>query len=217
MKIIVAGGGDSGVELVKTLIREKHEVVLIEFNRERVDELAEKLDCLVIHGDSTDPNVLKEAGIEEAELFIALTGSDRDNILSALIARSLGASNIIVKINNPVYNDLLISSGIENIINPSRLIVDQIIAMIKGLDLSNITVFSKSGIKFYVFEIPDNMVGKKISEIEINDDRARIMLIYRGEEALFPRPDTILDKGDQVLIGVKSSGIDKILKIFGIK
>lgn len=213
MKIIIVGGGDSGVELAKSLIKEKHNVIIIEANKERAEDLAEKLDCLVIYGDATDPNTLSEADIKETDYIVILTGDDRYNILIALLAKYLGIKNIIVRIKNPVYNDLLYSHGIEYIINPGRLVIMQVLNMLKGFSALPYSL-PQTSIRLHVYEVTDDLDGKKISEIGIDEKKAKILLIYRGEEAFFADQDTVLEKGDKIIIAYKLDYLDKLEKIF---
>ena len=163
-RIIIAGGGDTGVELAKALIKEKHEVVLIESDKARVEELAEKLDCLVIHGDATNPSVLEESGVREADILIALMGDDHDNIVVSLIAKSRGVKKIIVRVNDPSYNDTLIYMGIEDIVNPSKLVVNQILAMVRGVNLFYLPIALHSSIRYQVHRIGKKLDGKKVSD-----------------------------------------------------
>ncbi len=215
MKIIIAGGGESGEEIAKALISEKHEVIIIESDKKRAEELADKLDCLVINDNATDPRVLEEAGIKEADVLIAMTGNDRDNILVAIIAKQFGLDNIIVRIDNPVYNDILLYIGIPKIVNPGRLVAIQILSMLKGIDLLNISAVFRGNIRFYLLRINKELDGKKLGELPIDKKHAYPLLIYRGEDALFPEDDLILQEGDSILLALKPEASEKILKELG--
>ncbi len=213
MKIIIAGGGDTGEELAKSLIMEKHDVVLIEKDKNRAEELAEKLDCLVINDNAAHPRVLKEAGISESDILIALTGNDRDNVLIALIAKHLGAKDIIVKIDDPEYNDTLLYMGIDKIVNPGRLLTIQILSMIKGVDLMNISTIMRGNIRLYSLPIKKKYNGKKIAELPLERGKAYPLLLYRDEQAIFPYPDVILQENDVLLLAVRPDYLDELLKI----
>lgn len=216
MKIIIAGGGDTGAELAEALIKEEHEVVLIEADEKRAEELAEKLDCLVIKGNAAHPQILEEAGINEADVMVALTGNDRDNIIIALIAKSVGINRIIVKIQDPTYNDLLIHMGINDIINPGRLVALQALSMLKGFNILNVSTIVRSNIRLVIAKIPPDYDGKKISELPLDKEKAQIMILYRGREAYFPKEDLIVESGDSVLLAVKADYYDEIGKVLKI-
>ncbi|ADI32335.1 potassium channel family protein [Staphylothermus hellenicus] len=216
MKVVIAGGGETGAELAEALIKEEHDVVLIEADEKRAEELAEKLDCLVIKGNAAHPHVLGEAGIKDADVLVALTGNDRDNIIISLIAKSIGVKKIIVKIQDPIYNDLLINMGINDIINPGRLVIAQALSMLKGFDILNISTIMRSNIRLLVAKIPSEYDGKKISELPIDKDKAQILLLYRDQEAYFPKNDLVIKSGDSILLAVKANYYDEISKVLKI-
>ncbi|RLG80206.1 MAG: potassium transporter TrkA [Thermoprotei archaeon] len=211
VKIVVIGGGDTGVELAKALIQDKHEVLLVESRRERAEELAEKLDCEVIHGDASDPAVLSATGIEEADLVIVLTGSDKDNILIALLAKNMGAKEVIVRLENPGYNEVLVNAGIAGIINPSRLVVEEILSLIKGVKVSTVSAASRGNVIVAFYKLPRRLSGKKLSDLKLGG-KARVLLVYRGDEALFPEDKLVLQEGDELLIACHTSYLSELDK-----
>ena len=212
MRIIIAGGGDIGVELAEALIKEKHDVVLIEADPKRADELAEHLDCLVIKGNAAHPQVLEEAGIKEADVVLALTSSDRDNIIVSILAKFAGVKKIIVKIEDPNYNDLLLYMGISDIINTSRLIAAQALSILRGFNLLNLSLMIRGNIRFYFYRVPKTLDGKKINDIKYNREKARILLIYRDKDALFPEEDLVLKENDSILFAVRADYLEKMIK-----
>ncbi|ABN70314.1 TrkA-N domain protein [Staphylothermus marinus F1] len=216
MKIVIAGGGETGAELAEALIKEEHDVVLIEADEKRAEELAEKLDCLVIKGNAAHPSVLEEAGIKDTDVIVALTGNDRDNIIISLIAKSIGVKKIIVKIQDPIYNDLLIHMGINDIINPGRLVVVQALSMLKGFNILNISTIVRSNIRLVIAKIPPEYDGKKINELPIDTENARILILYRGREAYFPKDDLVVKSDDSILLAVKANYYDEISKVLKI-
>lgn len=214
MKIIVAGGGETGAQLAEALIREKHEVVVIEADKKRAKELADKLDCLVINGNAAHPKVLEEAGIREADVLFALTDNDRDNIIIALAAKFAGVKRVIIKIDDPTYNDLLINMSITDVINPARLTVIQALSILYGFDTVNVSTIFRGNIRLVLVSVPAKLNGKKYSELGIDRDKSRLLILYRGGEAHFPQEDLALEKGDLLLIATRADYRDKVLALF---
>ncbi len=214
MKIIIAGGGVSGEELAKALISEKNEVVIIEADKKRAGELAEKLDCLVINENAANPRVLEDAGIRNADALIAMMGNDRDNILVALIARQLGLENIIVRIDDPIYNNILLYMGITKIINPSRLVTLQALSLLKGVDLLNVSTLFRGNIRLYTLKINEKYNGKKMEDLPISSSDAYPLLVFRDDEAFFPNKDLVLLTGDVILLAVKPDTFNRMIKEF---
>ena len=105
MKIVVAGCGKIGQTVIGSLVAEGHDLVAIDSDNEVLGELSNIYDIMTICGNCADSDVLDEISIDEAELFVALTGSDELNMLSCFIAKRMGASNTIARIRNPEYND----------------------------------------------------------------------------------------------------------------
>ncbi len=214
MKIIIAGGGSAGEELANALIQEKHEVVIIESDKARAEELAEKLDCLVINANAANPKTLIDAGIKEVDALVAMTGNDRDNILVALIAKQLGLENIIVRIDDPVYNDILLYMGIIKIINPGRLVTLHALSLLKGVDLHSISTLFRGNIRLYTVKIDERYDGKKVSELPIDWNKAYPLLVFRGYKALFPRNNLVLVKDDSLLLAVEPDALKDLSKEF---
>ncbi len=212
MRVIIAGGGDTGIELANALISEGHEVIVIEKDKQRAEELAERLDCLVIHGNAAHPQVLKDSGIDQADALIAMTGNDRDNVIISLIAKTMGVKRIITKIEDTGYNDLLIYMGINNIINPSRLISFQALSILKDFNILNLSIILRGDTRLLPIKIAKELDGKKIKELDIDYDKARPILILRGDESLFIDENTTIRYNDIILFLVKAKYQDELLR-----
>lgn len=104
MKIIIIGCGKVGLTLAELLSAEKHDVVLIDESSQKLSSIPEELDALRILGNGASVNIQQEAGVEEADLLIAVTGSDELNLLCCLIAKKAGNCHTIARVRNPIYN-----------------------------------------------------------------------------------------------------------------
>ena len=122
MKIIIIGCGKVGLTLAELLSAEKHDVVLIDESSQKLSSIPEELDALRILGNGASVNIQQEAGVEEADLLIAVTGSDELNLLCCLIAKKAGNCHTIARVRNPIYNKeigfIKEKLGISMIINP---------------------------------------------------------------------------------------------------
>ena len=110
MKIIIVGCGKVGCTLAEQLCNEQHEVVAIDTNPERIQELAEDLDVMGITGNGSSISVLSEAGIEDADILITVTGSDELNLLCCLIAKKVSKCHTIARVRNPLYHKEMLLS-----------------------------------------------------------------------------------------------------------
>ena len=148
MKIIIIGCGKVGLTLAELLSAEKHDVVLIDESSQKLSSIPEELDALRILGNGASVNIQQEAGVEEADLLIAVTGSDELNLLCCLIAKKAGNCHTIARVRNPIYNKeigfikeklgIKSGSGIPQIRKVGELSLDQLreIAEIKMPDLN---------------------------------------------------------------------------------
>ena len=136
MKIVVAGCGKIGQTVIGRLVAEGHDLVAIDSDNVILDELTNIYDIMVICGNCADSDVLDEISIQEAELFVALTGSDELNMLSCFIAKRMGCNNTIARIRNPEYNDdslvfLRKELGLSMSINPDMLTASELFNILK--------------------------------------------------------------------------------------
>jgi len=122
MRAVFIGAGSLAVVTAK-LIRERgEEVVIIEQDKERIDALADELDCGFLHGDGSKPAMLREANPEGTDVLFALTGNDQANILASLVGRSLGFKRVVTKIDDYEFEHICKELGLEDVIVPTRTV-----------------------------------------------------------------------------------------------
>ncbi len=213
MKIIIAGGTYIGKLLAQHLISGGHDVTVIERNEEAAKQLANELDCTIIHGDPSNPNTLREAGVDQVDYVIPAMDDDKDNIIIAMASKNLGAKNVIVVVNEEAYEQLALSLGLYNIVSPAKLATLQILALIKGYDIVNLTTVIKGDARFFTGIVGEKLDGRKISDIKLPGD-SMIVAVYRGEEFLLPKHDLILHKGDEVVVITRENDLEKIREFF---
>ena len=127
MEIVIVGGGMLGFNLAQTLMEEKKEVCLIEKDRFRCMEMANQLDIEIICGDGTEIETLEEADIQGCEVFIAVTGSDQDNLVATQLAKSeFGAKKVIIRANNPANVGALRTLGTDVVVSSTEIIANLI-------------------------------------------------------------------------------------------
>ncbi len=213
MKIVIIGASNTGVLLARQLIAEGHEVVLLEKEHRVAEAIAGELDCAVLSGDPVSPRILGEIEVDKADYVIAVTDSDKDNLLAALNARAQGARNIVVVLENEDYHRLAVSLGFFHIVSPTRLAVVQINALIKGMDIANLSTILRGDAAFYVGVVHDKLEGKKLGEIGLPDESV-VVAVYRGEELLFPKDDLELRGGDEVVVFTRRQKLEDVKKTF---
>ena len=224
MKIIVVGCGKIGLATLSSLVGEGHNVVAIDNNAAVIEDIQNLYDVMCVNGNGTDCDTLKEAGVEDCELFAAMTGSDELNMLSCFLARSLGAKHTVARIRNPEYNDSTLGFlkqqlSLSVAVNPELYAAQELYNLLKFPSAVNIETFSRS--HFEMVEIvlkPDSPLdGMKLYEMRKKyPAKFLVCAVGRGEEVFIPGGGFELRGGDHIGITAEPSEISKLLKMLGI-
>lgn len=224
MKIVIAGAGSIGYHLAKLLSQENQDITLIDSDEEILEQVAAKLDVMTIVGDAASIDVLREANVSEANLFIAVTTSEKTNLLTAILAKQNGAKKTIARVNNTEYlsteqKEYFSNIGIDTMISPHQLAANEIKRLIKRASLTDIFDFEDGLMSIVGFTVDYNstLVGKKISEIKGDHDDYdyKGVALLRNHRTIIPRRNTLLRKGDHVYLSIASSNIDRVMPFLG--
>lgn len=219
-KVMIAGGGKSGYYLAKFLVDFNVSVKIIEIDKARCHYLSEHLDnVLILNGDATDLNFLEEENIDEMDAFVSVTGFDEENLLLALIANQKEVEDVVAKISRNSYADLIEKMGISMAINPLEMTATEILRFIQG---SKFILFSKmiQGQAEFIEIVAGKhmkLTGVPLSELSLPEG-IMIAAIHRGNEAIIPNGDTIIEEGDKVIVFFLLSqrqNLEKYIKIKG--
>jgi trk system potassium uptake protein TrkA len=214
MKVIIIGGGSLGSDLSRLLIGERHQVVLIERDEARANELAECLDCSVIHAEGTRPDILEKAGIEHADAIVAVTTHDQDNIIIGLIARTFNVKEIIIRTDDQDYLTVANKLGFHRVVNPAHTTSVIIADALRGVDTIELSTLIRGEVRFVGIMVGKPQAGKHLADLPppANTD---YIGIYRGNDFIFARDNPVLSEGDEVLVVTKeenSRELDRLLR-----
>lgn len=215
MKIIVIGGGEIGSRLTRLLSENKHDVVLVEIINELCKELADNLNATLIHGDGTKPDVLEEAGVEDADALVVATGEDETNLLSCLVAREMSSLRIITRATKEEYKKIFLKIGVNSIVSPETSTVDQLEAMITEPDVVDMALIHEGNLELIELEVEkkSKVTNKPITKIEFPKE-SLVVAIKRGEKFIIPEEEEKLMAGDKVIIIVRKTLEEKIRGMF---
>lgn len=198
MKAILIGASSTAIMTAQFLLKRNHEVIIIERDRDKIDELSHELDCGFLHGDGSKPALLRETNPEKSDVLYCLTSHDQTNIIASLIGRSLGFSKVITKIEDPSYEHICIELGLNATIIPSRTIGSHLADMFEGRDPIELSTMFRYDASTFSFVAQEKHVG------EINDlalpKASRIMCIYRNEQLIIPEENERIELDDEVII-----------------
>ena len=202
MYIIIAGAGKVGWNLSRELIDKGHEVTLVESDRRRYLTVERELEHSVQYGDATELWVLERAGIQRAELVIAVTGDDEDNMLICQVAREKYlCGRIIARVNNPRNLEWFRLLGIQPVVSATDLILRLIEHEVPQYGLVHLLDLPGEHLEIIELEVGEgsSAAGRSVAEIELPDGSLIISVIKDGA-GLVPKGETIIDAGDEVLV-----------------
>jgi trk system potassium uptake protein len=225
-RVMIAGGGKVGLRLARSLVGQC-QVKLIEQDARRCEYLASQLpsSTLVLHGDSVDEDLLLEENVSEMDLFVALTSDDEDNIMSAMLAKRLGARRVMSLINRRAYADMMQGSTIDIAVSPAQTVIGELLAHIRRGDV--VAVHSlRRGAAEALEGIArgdvktSKLVGRRVEEVKLPKG-ARFGAIVRGEgrgaEVLMPHHDTLIQADDHIVIFIPNKRlVREVEKLFQV-
>ena len=226
MKIVIAGAGEVGCHLAKMLSEGFHEITIIDHDEERLALVTESMDVLTVQGSPTSIKVLKSAGVEKADLFVAVSPArEQDvNIVSAIIAKKLGAKKVTARINDAEYlnydNKLMFTEmGIDLLFYPEKIAATEICDLLKQSDVSEFVDFARGQLQLVVFRIDEDskLLNKTSADLPYDPENLpfRIVAITRGGETLIPQRDTLFKRGDMIYVVCKRSFVDELMVLSG--
>ncbi len=205
-KIMIAGGGNIGMRFAEVL-GDRYHVKIIERDPSRCRYLAEHLDhTIILNGDAVDEELLNEENIQGVDVFVALTSDDEANILSAMLAKKMGARKVMSLVNRPAYS-LLIESGIVDVaVSPQQVTLSGLLRHVRRGDIVSVHSLRRGAAEAieaiaHGDETTSKVVGRRIDELDLPDS-ASIAAVVRGDEVIVASHDTKILAEDHVILFV---------------
>lgn len=222
MKITVVGCGKIGCTVINALLTEGHEIVAIDNDPDVISDITNIYDVMTVCGSGTDSDVLLEAG--NADLLIAVTGSDEFNMLTCFIAKRLGIRHTIARIRKPEYNDKSLSFlkkelGLSMAINPERLVSREMFNILKLPSAIKVEEFSRGNFEMVELILKENSPLDGVSLIDLkkkHPDNFLVCAVQRGDKLYIPDGNFVLKSGDKIGITSSSVEIQRLLRKLGI-
>ncbi len=213
MYIIIIGCGGTGAALAKHLASEDHEIVVVENDEEHAKSLAESMDALVIHGDGSDTEILKDAGIAKADAVVILTRDDNTNLTICQIVKKFNIKRIVARVNDPGKQDLYIGLEITAAISPIAAIVSYFKNAITQESGRSVVSIEKGKAEIMDLKLTNEKLnGRKIKDAGLPSN-ATIGLISREGEVIIASPETILKKGDLLTVISKTEASKDVITL----
>jgi trk system potassium uptake protein len=226
MHIVIAGAGDMGYHLAEQLSFDNKDITLIDTERDVLDYVTSKLDVLTIQGDATSIDVLKQANVGRASMVLAVTTSEKTNIVTAVLAKQLGAKRVMARVRNhsylneenvPYFHNL----GIDNLISPTMLCSREIYNMIENSSFTEVFDFGSGKLNIVGITLDQfsQLVNQRIMDTKADPtyEDIRIIAIVRDQKTMIPRGSTIIRNNDHVFFISNKKNTETIQEVLGQK
>ena len=221
MKVIVAGAGEGGYNIAEKLSREKIDVVLVDIAPDRLAEVSDSLDVQTIDGPICHPAILEEAGLEDAELLVAVTSSDESNILACRLVQLLAPEvRKVARIRDPLLLrtlsgvDMREGLGLDFVIDPTSLTVDTIMDFLDLPGAVDVIDVASGRLKFIGLRLPPGhkAIGRPLSEVLPRGEGANLLVVavYRHHQVLIPTGTTVLKARDLVYMAATAEHLPEV-------
>jgi trk system potassium uptake protein TrkA len=216
MYIIVVGGGKVGYYLAKELVEEGHEVLLIEKDASKVERIAEELGDITLRGDGCEAATMEVAGFGRADMVIAVTGDDEDNLVVCQVAKvKFNVPRAMARINNPKNEEIFKRLGIDTTVSATGVILAQIEQELPTHPLIPLLTLKGGGLEMVEVKVPDSsaVVGKRIGEILLPQQSLIALIVDQDGVPRVPKSDTVVRAGDEVVAVTRTENEDALRSV----
>jgi trk system potassium uptake protein len=222
MKIIIIGAGKVGYTLAENLINENNDVTIIDKHSDAIEKAEDNLDVMCIKGNGVSASILLEAGVDRADLLIAVTGSDEINMVCCLTAKKLGVLQAIARVRDPEYADELSlikdQLGLDFVINPEYAAAEEIARNLGFSSAINVERFASGRVRMIELKVSSDMiiVNKKIKDIDKQTSSSVLIgVIVREDEVIVPHGEEVVLENDAIYVIGKASSVYNFCKLCG--
>jgi trk system potassium uptake protein TrkA len=213
MYIIVVGGGKVGYYLAKELVEEGHEVLVIEKDAAKAERIAEELGDISLRGDGCEASTMEMAGFGRADMVLAVTGDDEDNLVACQVAKAkFKVPRTVARINNPKNEEIFSLLGIDTTISATSAILSQIEQELPTHPLIPLLTLKGGGLEIVEVKVPEtsSVVGKKVGDILLPQQSIIALIVDEQGEPRVPKVDTVVRAGDEVVAVTRTENEDAL-------
>jgi trk system potassium uptake protein TrkA len=224
MKIVIVGSGEIGTYLARILAQEHHDIVVIDVNPDNLRRVGESLDVLTVEGSATRLGILQKAGVQNADIIIAVTSSEEVNFVACMLAARLGVRKKIMRVRDPEFlfakgTAGAADFGIDLVIYPEGIAAMELVRLIRRSAATEVLDLADGRMQLLGLKIdPDSpLIGKKLEDIPQPREgfSYRVVCILRGVQTIIPKHDSVIRKGDQIFVISRTAAVPEMLEVCG--
>ena len=224
MNIIIAGDGEVGVHLAKSLSELDYNITVVDPHAELLSRLESETDLLTIVGDATSPQVLKDAGVGDCDLFLAVLHHESVNLMACVLAKKLKAKRTVARITNaellsPKHREMMRELGVDEMVCPERIAAKEITNLLNNSAATEFFNFSGGLLTMYVIRLEGDspVVDHAVKDLVHTHSnlQVKVVALLRGGETIIPHGDTVFRAGDIAYIIGRANQVDAINKVAG--
>jgi trk system potassium uptake protein TrkA len=220
VRVVIVGAGHDGSYLAERLVAEGQEVVVIEADEDKALRIQERLDVLAVHGNGASPAVLRRAGADEAELFLAVTDSDGANVLACRSAKALGVPRTVARVEDTDLREVSPGLGVDVVVDARESSARQAARLAEHAGVTEYAVFADGKLCLVAGVVTEGAtaVGRTVQELRpmAADWSFIVAAVVRGDETEIARGTTRIDAGDHVVVMVETNRVRDVIGMFGI-
>ena len=215
MYVIIVGGGRVGLNLAQSLIREGLNVTIIESDYSKSEEIAEQIDAMVIHGDATSIQVLEDADIADADVFVAATGKDSINLLTSVLCQAYeNVNKIIARVNDLGHVDAFKKVGVDITVSPESAVASYLERVITRPKVADLIVLGRGTTELLDLRIENSQLyGKPVLDYSPTENYI-ICAVYDDGELIIPQKDTLFHKNQKISVLSKADYVQEVTQLF---
>ena len=215
MRTLIIGGGKVGSFLAAKLSHSGHVVTVIEAKPERARQVVADAKVLVFEGDGTDPQLLSAADVDRADWVLAVTGVDENNLVAAQLSMTLGARNVLARLNDPANKPTFEALNISAVA-VTDLMGDVISREVAIPDLGRFDLFAGGMVEVLELDVPNSFQAISVSDLDLPEDSI-VVTVGTGDAVRVARGNTMIKAGDRVLVAVKVASVGSIYRAFELE
>lgn len=224
MKIVIAGAGDMGTHLAKMLSGNGHDITVADVDPKALAEVDSLVDVVTVEGDTTQFSVLRKAGVRRCDLFIAVRSVENDNILSAVVAKQMGAKKAIARVDSSEYlepnsKEVFIDMGIDYIFYPEHIAAREVINLLSHTSTTEYVEFAGGKLSLVAFrlELTSPLLGKSVIGEDNSDEDLdyRTVAIVRGSKTIIPTINDTYEENDMVYVIARNNAAQRVVEQSG--